>query len=223
MVRLPFKKGPPIDIGQSRAIAEKCLNGLSCRFQAHPKQAQEYSAFLDEYESLGHVKKVPVTLVSDEQSVFIPHHPVIREDRFARCNLTLATVQVNFNDVGNDPFLKNILWSDEAIFESDGCINKHNEHHYAEHNPHCVKANIQGRWTVNVWLGIIGDNIICPEFIQGNVNAHYYAKFLLHQLDELFEDVPLANRLEMMFQQDGHSVYTSLLARNILDEKFSGR
>ncbi|XP_070528842.1 uncharacterized protein [Cardiocondyla obscurior] len=30
---------------------------------------------------------------------------------------------VNFNDAGNDPFLKNILWTDEAIFGSNGCIN----------------------------------------------------------------------------------------------------
>ena len=76
---------------------------------------------------------------------------------------------------------------------------------------------------VNVWLEIIGDHIIGPEFIQGNVNAHYYGNFLLHRLDELLEDVPLANRLEMMFQQDGHPAHTSLLARNILNQKFPGR
>ncbi|RLU24746.1 hypothetical protein DMN91_002836 [Ooceraea biroi] len=128
---------------------------------------------------------------------------------------------VNLNDAGNDVFLKNILWSDEAIFGSDGCINRHNEHHYAERNPHCRKqTKIQGRWTVNVWLGIIGDHVIGPEFIQGYVNAQYYIDFLLHRLNELLEDVPLAHRIGMMFQQDGHPAHSSRLARNILNKKF---
>jgi len=119
--------------------------------------------------------------------------------------------------------LKNILWSDEASFGSDGCINRHNEHHYAEHNPHYIKQiNVQGRWTVNVWLGIIGDHIIGPEFIQNNVNADYYTVFLL-RFPELLENVPLAQRIEMLFQQDGHPAHTSCLARIILNQKFPRR
>jgi len=95
---------------------------------------------------------------------------------------------------------------------------------YAEHNPYCINEyNIQGRWTVNVWLDIIGNHVIGPEFIERNVDAHYYSQFLLHRLDELLEDVPLASRLEMIFQQDGHPVHTSLLTRRILNQKFPGR
>jgi len=85
------------------------------------------------------------------------------------------------------------------------------------------KRNIQGRWTINVWLEIVGDYIIGPEFIQGNVNADYYANFLIHRLDEHLEDVPLANRLEIIFQQDGHPAHTSILTRIILNQKFPGR
>jgi len=128
---------------------------------------------------------------------------------------------VDFNNAENDPFLKKILWTDEATFTSDGCINRRNEHHYAEHNPHCIKeTNVQGRWTVNVWIGILGDHVIGPEFIEQNVNAHYYANFLLHRLDELLEDIPLAERCQIIFQQDGHPAHTSRLARNILNHKF---
>jgi len=43
------------------------------------------------------------------------------------------------------------------------------------------------------------------------VDAHYYSQFLLHRLDELLEDVPLASRLEMIFQQDGHPAHTFFL------------
>lgn len=125
---------------------------------------------------------------------------------------------MDFNDAGNDIFLKKILFSDEAIFGSDRCINRRNEHHYAEYNPHCIKEkNIQGRWTVNVWLGIVGNHVIGPEFIEGYVNARYYSQFLLHRLDELLDDVPLVSRLEMIFQQDGHPAHTSLLTRAILN------
>ncbi|XP_077260813.1 uncharacterized protein LOC143896692 [Temnothorax americanus] len=80
IVRLPFKEGPPIEIGHSRAIAEKYLNGLIRRFDAHPAQRDEYSEFLREYEALGHMREVPASDSNDTQCVFIPHHPVIRED-----------------------------------------------------------------------------------------------------------------------------------------------
>lgn len=131
---------------------------------------------------------------------------------------------MDFNDAGNDQFLKRILWSDEATFASNGCINRHNEHHYAEHNPHCIKeTNVQERWIVNVWIGILEDHVIGSEFLEQNVNANNYANFLLHRLDELLEDIPLAERLQIIFQQDGHPAHTSCLARNILYKKFPER
>ncbi|XP_071577664.1 uncharacterized protein [Temnothorax nylanderi] len=79
MVRLPFKEGPPIEIGHSRAIAEKYLKGLLRRFAAHPEQKEEYSEFLREYKALGHMREVPASRSDDTQCVFIPHHPVIRK------------------------------------------------------------------------------------------------------------------------------------------------
>ncbi|EFN71880.1 hypothetical protein EAG_05745, partial [Camponotus floridanus] len=62
---------------------------------------------------------------------------------------------------------------------------------------------------------IVGDYIIGPEFIQGNVNADYYANFLLHEFDEYLKDVLLANRLEIIFQ-DRHPAHTSILTKIIL-------
>jgi len=56
-----------------------------------------------------------------------------------------------------------------------------------------------------------------------NMNADYYTDFLLHRLPELLENVPLAQRIEMLFQQDGHPAHTSRLARTILNKKFPGR
>ncbi|XP_039302131.1 uncharacterized protein LOC113005359 [Solenopsis invicta] len=78
VVRLPFKNGPPIDIGTSRDIAERCLKTLLRRLQANFDLKREYSDFLQEYEKLGHMRKAPESSESS-QFVYIPHHPVIRD------------------------------------------------------------------------------------------------------------------------------------------------
>jgi hypothetical protein len=36
----------------------------------------------------------------------------------------------------NDNFLEKVLWTDEALFTRDGVFNRHNEHYYAQENPH---------------------------------------------------------------------------------------
>lgn len=80
--------------------------------------------------------------------------------------------QIDLENVADDAFLRRILWTDECIFRSDGSINRHNEHHYAEENPHCRKIiHVQGRYNVNVWMGIFNDMIIGPYFFPENVNA----------------------------------------------------
>lgn len=44
-----------------------------------PHLYEEYSAFLDEYEKLGHIRQVQLPENDDSQIVYLPHHPVIRE------------------------------------------------------------------------------------------------------------------------------------------------
>lgn len=79
IVRLPFKTGPPIEIGESRAIADKFLASLHQRLQAHSEHKKKYSEFLQEYKDLGHMQEVSSSKSQTTQCVFIPHHPVIRE------------------------------------------------------------------------------------------------------------------------------------------------
>ncbi|KMQ86385.1 gag-pol polyprotein precursor [Lasius niger] len=79
IVRLPFKRGPPIDIGKSRIRAERMLQSLTRRFKERPEHETEYSEFLSEYEKLGHMRKVSTCPLVPDQCVYIPHHPVIRE------------------------------------------------------------------------------------------------------------------------------------------------
>ncbi|XP_029155164.1 uncharacterized protein LOC114928246 [Nylanderia fulva] len=79
VVRLPFRKGPPIDIGQSRNTAERLLKSVHRRFKSSNELKIEYTKFLHEYEALGHMREVTSSRAFSMQCVYIPHHPVIRE------------------------------------------------------------------------------------------------------------------------------------------------
>lgn len=82
VVRLPFKTGPPIDIGQSRVSAERMLRCLHRRFLANPEQKREYEEFIHEYARLHHMREVPAQMPPSSQihssSRYIPareyHH-----------------------------------------------------------------------------------------------------------------------------------------------------
>lgn len=91
IVRLPFNKGPPIDIGESRLRAENCLKSLTRRFRSAPEHEKEYSEFLSEYEKLGHMRPAPVPTNQTDQICYIPHHSVIRESS------TTSRLRVVFN------------------------------------------------------------------------------------------------------------------------------
>ncbi|XP_076660066.1 uncharacterized protein LOC143363353 [Halictus rubicundus] len=79
IVRLPFRTGPPIEVGHSRSAAEKVLQSISRKLLLQPSLTEEYEEFLREYEALGHMRRVPIS-PSTSQCVYIPHHPVLRAD-----------------------------------------------------------------------------------------------------------------------------------------------
>ncbi|XP_024877299.1 uncharacterized protein LOC112458094 [Temnothorax curvispinosus] len=91
VIRFPFKTGPPIEIGNSYHSAERQLRGLERRLNADERVATEYRAFMEEYERLGHMKRVPHDADASSQHVYIPHHPVIRESS------TTTRLRVVFN------------------------------------------------------------------------------------------------------------------------------
>ncbi|XP_039303521.1 uncharacterized protein LOC120357400 [Solenopsis invicta] len=141
--------------------------------------------------------------------------------------LYIFIVQVDIDNVAHDIFLRRILWTDECTFRSDGRINRHNEHHYAEQNPHCRKeTNIQGHFNVNVWMGIVDNVVIGPHFFPENINitAEVYVDFLENTLPNLLANEQLnIPQDEIIFQQDGHPAHTALLTREILNHRYPQR
>lgn len=80
VLRLPFRNGPPLELGDSRTIALTNLHRVERQLQHHPDTAAEYSAFLEEYHQLGHIKQIgPFEAPDLAPKYYLPHHAVIRD------------------------------------------------------------------------------------------------------------------------------------------------
>lgn len=128
-----------------------------------------------------------------------------------------------------DPtFLRSILFSDEAIFKNDGQVNRHNMHYYATENPHWVRQiDFQHPWSLNVWGGILNDEVIGPFFFEDTLNANRYLNFLEDQLPVLLENVNLQTRHNLWYQHDGAPPHHARIVRRFLNnwrgERWIGR
>ncbi|CAL1688642.1 unnamed protein product [Lasius platythorax] len=124
----------------------------------------------------------------------------------------------------DDTFLSKILFSDEATFSNIGAVNRHNMHFWSSVNPRWIQTvQYQHRWSLNVWCGILGDYLIGPHFFDTTLNGNTYTNFLLNKLPLLLEDIPLALRLIMWFQQDGAPPHYARPSRNALNILYPNR
>lgn len=65
----------------------------------------------------------------------------------------------------NRDFLSHILWTDELCFTRRGVVNFHNQHVWANENPHAIRPRkFQNSFSVNVWIGVIHNNLCGPFF-----------------------------------------------------------
>ncbi|KAJ8935862.1 hypothetical protein NQ318_015973 [Aromia moschata] len=101
--------------------------------------------------------------------------------------------------------IENILFSDESTFTLHGHINHKNCRYCSRENPHWMRElHTQNPEKINVWTGIIGENIIGPFFINGNLNGETYLALLQNNV------VPtLAN----LYPAEGNPQLTALSAR----------
>jgi hypothetical protein len=59
-----------------------------------------------------------------------------------------------------------IPFTDEATFTRNGINNTRNSHRWSHENPHgTVETNLQRRFSINVWCGMIDDMMICPVIL----------------------------------------------------------
>lgn len=120
-------------------------------------------------------------------------------------------------------FVHLILFGDEATFHRNGSVNRHNFHYYATENPHFVRYSTQNRWSLNVWGGVIGDNVIGPYFFEQRVTGEVYLDFLQNYLPGLFAERAIEIPQEMWFLHDGAPVHHTRPIINFLNNTYRDR
>lgn len=119
-------------------------------------------------------------------------------------------------------FTSHILWSDESKFRRDGVVNVHNTHSWSVNNPYVIReTHFQERWSLNVWAGIVGNQIIGPHFLPDNLTGASHLRFLLDDLPGLLEDMPLSTRQNLIFEHDGASPHFSRYVKNLLNQRYN--
>lgn len=127
-----------------------------------------------------------------------------------------------------DPnFLKKICFSDESTFHLTGYVNRHNCRYWSEANPNEHReAHTQRPQKRNVWAGILGNDIIGPFFIDGNLNSAKYILLLHNQVVPAMRLSAARQNIawdEVWFQQDGAPAHYARLVREYLDLVFPNR
>jgi hypothetical protein len=110
-----------------------------------------------------------------------------------------------------------ILFSDESTFYLNGSIHKQNVRIWAQKNPRKFDiAHSQYPEKINVWLGILGNKIIGPYFIEGNLNQDKYLDLLITEVGPAIADYPGS----IIFQQDGAPAHSTKAITGFLNETF---
>lgn len=125
--------------------------------------------------------------------------------------------------LADDPdFLKSVIFTDESSFNQDGIFNTKNSHVWAPENPHeTVISSKQHRFSVNVWAGVLGNNLIGPYILPNRLNSPTYLVFLRNILPELLENVPLADLQNMWLQHDGAPAHFGQIVRDFLNQNYN--
>jgi len=127
--------------------------------------------------------------------------------------------------VNQDPrYLSRVIFSDESHFTQEGIFNSHNHHYWSDENPQLIRQrSFQTRWKRNVWAGIMGSQILGPIYLLDNINGANYLEFLQNTMPEFLDEIPLIERNNIIFQQDGARPYNARVVTNYLDQMFPER
>ncbi|XP_039311166.1 uncharacterized protein LOC120359023 [Solenopsis invicta] len=79
VVRMPVRDHLIDKIGNSRDVALKRLRGVERRFSRDATLKEQYIHFMNEYQTLGHIKEVEVNADDNQPSFYLPHHCVFKK------------------------------------------------------------------------------------------------------------------------------------------------
>ncbi|GBP81365.1 hypothetical protein EVAR_6223_1 [Eumeta japonica] len=100
----------------------------------------------------------------------------------------------------------------------------HNLHSWALENPHLHREDrFQYQFKINLWSGIYDGKVIGPFELPENLNGANYLHFLQNDLPVLLEDLNLAQRVTMWYQNDGCPAHYDTRVRDHLNNIFPAR
>jgi hypothetical protein len=194
---------------------------------------------------LGHVQmdnKQSITTVSQASGVSRSSvHRILKKHKFHPFKMTLVQ-ELHEDDFDrrnqfceyfseqlllNPNLLYNTCFSDECTFMLNGEVNRHNCRYWSDTNPHLIREfHTQTPQKLNVWAGILGDHLVGPFFIQGNLDGNTYLELLESTIDpritEILESDDNLLENEITFQQDGAPPHYAAAVRQFLDDHFPG-
>jgi hypothetical protein len=113
-----------------------------------------------------HASHTAVWLVVHQQQLHLYHRQTVqalgpadypRRQEFSQWFLQLCAAEPRFPSI--------VPYTDEAPFTREGIINSHNNHVWADENPHTTfEQGHQQRFSNNVWCGIVHDLLIGPMY-----------------------------------------------------------
>lgn len=139
------------------------------------------------------------------------------EDHALRISMCEDLLEKIKNDVN---FLRNIIFSDEATFRLNGCVNRHNCRIWGIEKPTETHQKSQSSPKINVWMGLSSTRIYGPHFFDENISGNNYLEMLQNKLLPALREHGYRNRI---FQQDGAPAHYARIVRTFLDQHFPGR
>ncbi|EFN77660.1 hypothetical protein EAI_05452, partial [Harpegnathos saltator] len=95
-------------------------------------------------------------------------------------------------------------FSDEATFQINGAVNRHNCKYWSDENPHWMSdLRTQYLQKLHVWTGICNRGIIGSFFIDDDLKAEKYKNLLRDHIIPEIKNLFDANMQNVWFQQDG--------------------
>ncbi|KAJ8939895.1 hypothetical protein NQ318_023235 [Aromia moschata] len=109
----------------------------------------------------------------------------------------------------DEHFLNNVLFTDESSF----FLHKHHNHqitrYWSTENKHLsIPVRTQYPQKLNVWVGLLGESIVGPFFINGSLNSNKYLTMLQQQIIPAVRALRI-NLENVWFQQDGCPAHNS--------------
>lgn len=99
--------------------------------------------------------------------------------------------------------------------------NRRNYHYWCRENPlRFRETHNQVRFSFNCWCGVMWNRVVMVEFYEGTLNSNIYNNRILENLENLVDDLPLAESGRMFFQQDGAPPHNSRSTRSTLNRQF---